>query len=54
MMVQKPITPKQLHLPFQPATNAGLTEPELRLVVTALAQLLLSAATSRPGGANDE
>ena len=54
MLVQKPVAPAQLPLPFQPPTTEGLTEPELQLVVTALAQLLLSAATNRSGGAIDE
>nr|WP_309504404.1 hypothetical protein [uncultured Roseovarius sp.] len=45
-------TPTQLPLPLAPAPL--LTEPEYRSIVTALAQVLLTAAKSDPGGLNDE
>ena len=45
-------TPTQLPLPLAPAPL--LTEPEYRSIVTALAQVLLTAAKSDPGGHSDE
>ncbi|WP_176234544.1 hypothetical protein [Marivita cryptomonadis] len=45
-------TPTQLPLPLAPAPL--LTEPEYRAIVTALAQVLLTAAKSDPGGCRDE
>lgn len=45
-------TPTQLPLPLtQPAL---VTEPEYRSIVTALAQVLLTAAKSDPGGQSNE
>lgn len=45
------LTPTQLPLPLtQPAL---LTEPEYRSIVTALAQVLLTAARTGPGGQSD-
>ncbi|WP_320178924.1 hypothetical protein [Roseovarius pacificus] len=46
------LTPTQLPLTLtQPAL---LTEPEYRSTVTALAQVLLTAARAGPGGQSDE
>jgi hypothetical protein len=44
--------PTQLQLPLAPAPL--LTQPEYRSIVTALAQVLLTAAKSDPGGRSDE
>lgn len=44
-------TPTQLPLPLAPAPL--LTEPEYQWIVTALAQLLLTAAKAEPGGHSD-
>lgn len=46
------LTPTQLPLPLAPAPL--LTEPEYRSMVTALAQLLLTAAKAGPGGHSNE
>jgi hypothetical protein len=46
------LTPTQLPLPLTPTPS--LTEPEYRSIVTALAQLLLTAAKAEPGGRSDE
>ena len=45
-------TPIQLPLPLAPAPL--LTEPEYRSIVTALAEVLLTAAKSDPGGHSDD
>jgi hypothetical protein len=44
--------PTKLPLPLSPAPL--LTDPEYRSIVTALAQVLLTAAKSDPGGHSDE
>jgi hypothetical protein len=44
--------PTQLPLPLVPAPL--LTEPEYRSIVTALAQVLLTATKTDPGGRSDE
>ncbi len=52
MKPPRSLTPTQLPLPLTPAPS--LTEPERRSMVTALAQLLLTAAQADPGGHGDE
>lgn len=52
MKHHRALTPTQLLLPLAPAPL--LTEPEYRSIVTALAQVLLTAAKADPRGHSDE
>lgn len=53
-MIPERMPVAQLPLPFQPRPIARMTQDEKAIALSALAQLLLSAAGARPEGASDE
>lgn len=53
-MIPERIPPAQLPLPFQPSPLVQMTQDDRTATLSALAQLLLSAAGARADEASDE